>query len=237
MPLFGAARPKFLAFTARPGVLQRRPRSHCRSETYQRSLVQGLFFKSTPMLTVVIPTLNSERMLVATLAMLVPGAMSGVVREVTIADGGSTDATLEIAEAAGCTVAASSAPLGSRLNAAAAAARAPWLMFLRAGTVLDVTWLEEAARFIEEAGPTGTEAAVFRRSIPVRSRYPVIFEALALLKFRLFGRAHPDQGLLIDGRLYREIGGHRETVADPEADLLARLGRRRILMLRSGARR
>ena len=27
-----------------------------------------------------------------------------------------------------------------------------------------------------------------------------------------------------------------ETAADPEADLLARLGRRRILMLRSGAR-
>ena len=57
------------------------------------------------------------------------------------------------------------------------------------------------------------------------------------LKFGLFGRAHPDQGLLIDTRLYNKIGGHRETVADPEADLLARLGRRRILMLRSGARR
>jgi glycosyltransferase involved in cell wall biosynthesis len=190
------------------------------------------------MLSVVIPTLNSERMLVPTLAMLVTGAMSGVVREVTIVDGGSTDATLEIADAAGCTAVVSTEPLGSRLNRAAAAARAPWLMFLRAGTVLDVTWLDEAARFMEEAGPIGTEtAAVFRMSIPVRSAYPVIFEALALLKFGLFGRAHPDQGLLIDARLYREIGGHRETAADPEADLLARLGRRRILMLRSGARR
>jgi glycosyltransferase involved in cell wall biosynthesis len=190
------------------------------------------------MLSVIIPTLNNERMLVATLAMLVPGAMSGVVREVTIVDGGSIDATLEIADAAGCTVMVSTEPLGSRLNRAAAGARAPWLMFLRAGTVLDVTWLEEAARFIEEAEPTGGEAAaVFRKSIPVRSAYPVIFEALALLKFELFGRAHADQGLLIDARLYKEIGGHRETAADPEADLLARLGRRRIVMLRSGARR
>jgi glycosyltransferase involved in cell wall biosynthesis len=198
----------------------------------------GLDFKSISMLSVIIPTLNSERMLVPTLAMLVPGAMSGVVREVTIVDGGSTDATLEIADAAGCTVAVSSAPLGGRLNRAAAAARSPWLMFLRAGTVLDVTWLEEAARFIEEAGPTGGEtAAVFRKSISVRSAYPVIFEALALLKFELFGRAHPDQGLLIDARLYRKIGGHREAARDPEADLLARLGRRHVLMLRSGARR
>ena len=191
------------------------------------------------MLSVIIPTLNSERMLVPTLAMLVSGAMSGIVREVTVVDGGSTDATLEVADAAGCTVLASSAPLGGRLNAAATAARSPWLMFLRAGTVLDATWLDETARFIEETDLSGAPrmAAVFRKSISARAAYPVILEALALLKFALFGRPHPDQGLLIDARLYNEIGGHRDTAADPEADLLARLGRRRILMLRSGARR
>ena len=191
------------------------------------------------MLSVIIPTLNSERMLVPTLAMLISGAMSGVVREVTIVDGGSTDATLEVADAAGCAVAVSSAPLASRLNAAAAKARSPWLMFLRAGTVLDSTWLEEAARFMDEAEQSGAcwSAAVFRKSISVRSAYPVVFEALALLKFGLFGRPHPDQGLLIDAKLYNKVGGHRDTAADPEADLLARLGRRRILMLRSGARR
>lgn len=191
------------------------------------------------MLSVIIPTLNSERMLVPTLAMLVPGAMNGVVREVTIVDGGSTDATLAIADAAGCAVVVSSAPLGGRLNAAAAAARSPWLMFLRAGTVLDATWVEEAARFIDEAYACDVHrtAAVFRPSISARYRYSVIFEALALLKFALFGRAHPDQGLLIDALLYNEVGGHRDTATDPEADLLARLGRRRVLLLRSGARR
>ncbi|SRR5579871_3578691 len=191
------------------------------------------------MLSVIIPTLNSERVLVPTLSMLVPGAMSGIVREVTIVDGGSTDATLEVADAAGCGMVVSSAPLGSRLNAAAAAARSPWLMFLRAGTVLDATWLDETDRFIEEAELSDVfrTAAVFRRSIPARSAYPVVLEALALLKFGLFGRAHPDQGLVIAGRLYNEIGGHRETVAEPEVDLLARLGRSRVVMLRSGARR
>jgi Glycosyl transferase family 2 len=191
------------------------------------------------MLSVIIPTLNSERALVPTLAMLVAGAMSGIVREVTVADGGSTDGTLEVADAAGCVVQRSSARLGGRLSAAAGAARSPWLMFLRAGTVLDATWLDETARFIEEAelSDAARMAAVFRKSISARSAYPMIFEALLLLKFALFGRAHPDQGLLIDARLYRKIGGHRDAAADPEADLLARLGRRHILMLRSGARR
>jgi glycosyltransferase involved in cell wall biosynthesis len=191
------------------------------------------------MLSVIIPTLNSERTLVPTLAMLVAGAMSGIVREVSIADGGSSDATLEIADVAGCTVLASSAPLAGRLKAAAAAARSPWLMFLRAGTVLDATWLEETARFIEERELSGdaSMAAVFRKSVSARAAYPVVIEALSLLKFGLFGRAHPDQGLLIGARLYKEIGGHREAAADPEAELLARLGRRRILMLRSGSRK
>ena len=42
-------------------------------------------------------------------------------------------------------------------------------------------------------------------------------------------------GLVISRRLYDELGGHR-TATDPEANLIARLGRRRMLMLRSGAR-
>src|SRR5260221_284039 len=64
------------------------------------------------MLSVIIPTLNSERMLVPTLAMLVSGAMSGIAREATVVDGGSTDGTLEVADAAGCAGLAPSAPHG-----------------------------------------------------------------------------------------------------------------------------
>ena len=48
--------------------------------------------------------------------MLVPGAIGGVVREVVLADAGSTDATLEVAEAAGAAVLTSAAPLGGRLK-------------------------------------------------------------------------------------------------------------------------
>jgi glycosyltransferase involved in cell wall biosynthesis len=191
------------------------------------------------MLSVIISTLNSERALVPTLSTLIPGAMNGLVREVTVADGGSTDLTLQIADGAGCVVMASTAPFGCRLHAAAAAARSPWLMFLRAGTVLEASWLDEATRFINDAELSGDcrTAAVFRKSVSAQSRHPVILEALGLLRYGLLRGADPDQGLLIGVRLYKEIGGHRETAADPEADLLARLGRRRILMLRSGARR
>ncbi len=191
------------------------------------------------MLSVIIPTLNSERVLALTLRVLIPGAVSGLVREVTLADGGSTDKTLEIADAAGCAVLASPGPLGGRLRAAAAAARSSWLMFLRPGTVLEATWIDEATRFINEAELTGGDgaAAVFRKSVSAQARAPVVREALALLKFGVLRQVDPDQGLLIGVGLYKEIGGHREAAADTEDDLLARLGRRRILMLRSAARR
>jgi glycosyltransferase involved in cell wall biosynthesis len=197
------------------------------------------------MLTVIIPTCNSERALVATIAMLVQGAMSGLVRDVVVADGGSSDATLEIADNAGCTLASPAgaagvpAALGVRLKAAAAAARAPWLLFLRPGTVLEITWLDETARFIDEAEREGDVglAAVFRKQASARVAHPGMVEALSLIAFALLRRAHPDQGLLIARALYDELGGHSATAADPEAELLARLGRRRILMLRSAARR
>ena len=121
------------------------------------------------MLTVIIPTHNSERALVPTLAMLVPGALTGTVREVIVADDGSTDATADVVDIAGCDIVVSQAPLATRLKSAAATARGTWLLFLRPGVVLDAAWLEEVARVVENAvlrGTVDTHAAVFRRAPP-----------------------------------------------------------------------
>src|SRR5262245_7963590 len=135
------------------------------------------------MLSVVIATQESERELLPTLAALVPGASAGMVREVLIADAGSRDATAEVADAAGCVLLVSAAPRGARLKAAAAKARAPWLLFLQPGIVPDLTWIDETRRFMAEAeleGRTGSRAAVFRPGLGT-SR-PLLVEALALLR-------------------------------------------------------
>ena len=57
------------------------------------------------MLSVVIPTENSEEGLARTLASLVPAAAEGIVREVVVVDAGSTDGTRVVADAAGCSLA------------------------------------------------------------------------------------------------------------------------------------
>jgi glycosyltransferase involved in cell wall biosynthesis len=187
------------------------------------------------MLSVVIPTHDSERALVPTLAALVPGAVAGVVREVIVADAGSADATAEIADGAGCRVLILREPRGARLKAAADAARAPWLLFLPPGSVPDATWTDEVRRFIEETALRGcadTYAAAFRRASA--SFRPTLIEALALLGSALGARPRASQGLLIAKTLYARIGSHRQDGKTPEEDLIRRLGRR-IVLLRAGA--
>jgi len=189
------------------------------------------------MLSVVIATYDSERELVPTLAPLVAGAAAGLISEVIVADGGSSDETAEVADIAGCRLLASRASLGARLDQAAAQARAPWLMFLRPGTVLDATWIAEVMRFISETDAAGGDdrAAVFRPASAGRDARPMLAEAFALIRVALGGRARPEQGLLIAKGFYRRLGGHRHDAADPETDLLRVIGPRRTVVLRSAA--
>jgi hypothetical protein len=58
---------------------------------------------------------------------------------------------------------------------------------------------------------------------------------LALLHAALGAAPNPRQGLLIARVLYDRLGGHRPDSREPERDLLRRLGRRRIVLLRTGA--
>jgi hypothetical protein len=187
------------------------------------------------MISVIIATNESEQLLLPTLAALVPGAMVGLVGDVIVADAGSRDGTAAVADVAGCRFEVMQGSLGSRLQQAAAMARAPWLLFLRPGSMPDVTWIDEASRFVRDAqfgARTVARAAVFRRAPAGASARPIVLEAFALLAAALGARPRPDQGLLVSKELYNAVGGHRDG-GDPETELLHRLGRRRIVLLRS----
>jgi hypothetical protein len=198
-------------------------------------MVETVFTGYGSMLSAIIATHDSERSLVPTLAALVPGAATGLIAEVVVADADSRDATAEVADIAGCRFLASADPIGQRLRTAAATVRTPWLMFLRAGTVLQPGWIEAVDRFIHAAEDAG-RAAVFRppgADDPMRPRFA---ELLSLLRVALGGGPRPEQGLLIAKRFYEAIGGHTDG-ADAEAALLRRLGRRRVAMLSATAMR
>ena len=183
------------------------------------------------MLSVIIATRDSERALVRTLAALVPGATAGLITEVLVADAGSQDDTAAVADVAGCAFLALDGPLGGRLKRAAAAARAPWLLFLKPGTVLDASWTGEARHFIEQCQPDA-HAAMFRRGAQGQ---PALREALSLLLAALVARPSPEQGLIISKQFYDRLGGHPEHAVDPEAEFIRRLGRRGAVTLSATA--
>jgi glycosyltransferase involved in cell wall biosynthesis len=178
------------------------------------------------MLSVIIPTRDSERALVRTLAALVPGAAAGLISEVLVADSGSRDQTAAAADHAGCTVLNEPGPLGAQLNAAADAARAPRLLFVRPGAVLEPSWIDDVRVFLEHR-PKDPPAAIFRHRAPGRGG---LLEMISIAT-AAFAGPHPEQGLLIPKDLYRRTGGHSASASAPEAEYLRRLGRRQLRTL------
>ena len=189
------------------------------------------------MITVVIPTLNAQQSLAATLSALVPAAVDGIVRQVIVVDGGSTDRTLMIAEDAGAEIVAAECGRGRQLIAGRGQARFPWLLFLHADTVLDAGWAREAGTFMERVdhGQRPLAAAAFRFALDDLGALPRLLEAGVGLRCMLFRLPYGDQGLLIPARLYDEVGGYRPLPLMEDVDLVRRLGRRRTQILRSAA--
>lgn len=182
------------------------------------------------MISVVIATFDCERALARTLAALVPGAVDGVVSEAIVADGGSRDGTATVADAAGCTFIGAEGPLGRRLKAAAVKARAQFLLFVPPGIVLDAGWVGEARRFAERSSAAQC-AAVFRRGAAGQT---ALRELSALLAGAIGALPRSAQGLLIARAFYDALGGHAEHAANPERDLIRRIGRRRLVTLAAG---
>lgn len=91
------------------------------------------------MISVIIPTRDSAEALAGLLASLVPAAVDGLVRDVVIADAGSTDATAALCEDAGATLVYGS------IAAAVAVARGDWLLIAAPEMRLPPRWIETIA--------------------------------------------------------------------------------------------
>jgi glycosyltransferase involved in cell wall biosynthesis len=187
------------------------------------------------MISVVIPTLNAERLLPRCFDGLIGPAVRGVVREVIVADGGSSDATLLIADAAGAHIVHTKANRGAQFAEGARVARSDWLLFLRPETALEPGWDVEVESFLAQAQMERPRAAVFRFALEDFGGEARRTEALANLRAALFALPYGDQGLLIPKRLYTKLGGFRALAEMEDADLVRRIGRRRLISLRARA--
>ena len=84
------------------------------------------------------------------LSALVPAAIEGLVRDVTLASAGESEDLRKIADHAGCEIAMASAPAGV-IAAGLAAARGDLLLILRAGYAPQAGFIEEVADHYQRA--------------------------------------------------------------------------------------
>jgi rSAM/selenodomain-associated transferase 2 len=189
------------------------------------------------MISVIIPTLNAEAGLGGALTALVPAAVDGLVREVIVVDGGSDDRTAAIVDQAGAQLITRSGGRGYQLEAGARRARFPWLLFLHADTVLESGWERDAVAFMEavDGGKRALAAAAFRFALDDIGLRPRVLERLVAMRCALLRLPYGDQGLLIPKLLYADLGGYNPHPLMEDVDIVRRLGRRRMVMLRSRA--
>jgi len=163
----------------------------CSSSPPARSNVAG-----SPSISVVIPALDEEALLPATLRCVREAA------EVLVVDGGSRDRTASVAEAEGARVLRCAPGRGRQLDLGARAARGDWLVFLHADTRLEPGW----AAALAALGPDVAGGA-FRLAIDSpRAGYRIV-EAMVRARVRWLSLPYGDQAIFARREAYARAGG------------------------------
>jgi rSAM/selenodomain-associated transferase 2 len=177
-------------------------------------------------LSVVMPTLNAEAGLRRSLPALAEGLEAGLIRELVISDGGSDDATVTVAEAAGAVLVEGAASRGGQLRRGARVAQGDWLLFLHADSVLSPGWTS----VVKDHIAAGQGAAAFRLAFDANGLAPRLVAVWANLRSRIFGLPYGDQGLLIARAEYDAVSGYPD-IPLMEDVAMAQALRRRIMIL------
>ncbi len=151
------------------------------------------------MISIIIPVLNEEQALPATLSAI---QNNNEEHELIIVDGGSDDKTLEIAEAANARIIATKRGRAAQMNAGAALAKGEWLLFLHADTSLPEAGLSEISRLA-----TDVQAGCFHQAF---SKSHWFLKFVSWLHNKRCSRTrimYGDQAMFIRTSLFKKISG------------------------------
>lgn len=167
-------------------------------------------------LSVVIPTLN-EAQSIARVLLAVAGAENC---ELIIADGGSQDATIDIARSFEARIVRCQSGRGRQMNAGAAIASGGALLFLHADTLPPKNFRSIVWSTLDE----GAAAGAFRLKIDSPRRAYRWVERGANFRSRL-GMPYGDQGLFLRAELFYQLGGYQHWPLMEDYELIRRLRR------------
>ena len=179
--------------------------------------------------SVIIAALDEERSIVAA----IETARAAGASEVIVADGGSKDATVRLAEEAGAKVIRCEALRARQFNRGAEAATNETLIFLHADTVLPPRAAEEVARVLEN----GVAFGGFRISFLERFAKLKVAAFMINLRTSLTRCPWGDQAQFIKRSLFLSEGGYREMPLMEDYELAIRMKKRvKTRVLRSRVR-
>ncbi len=170
----------------------------------------------TSNISVIIPTLNEADNLATTLEPL--KNITGL--EIIVVDGGSRDATISIAEAAGARVISSQPGRSYQQNSGAAAASGEILLFLHADTLVPPSF----AQLIRVSLNRETVAAgAFSLSINMTGLAIRFIENMANYRAKLLQLPYGDQALFMTKENFMKTGGFPEIAIMEDFALVSKL--------------
>ncbi|NCR27702.1 MAG: glycosyltransferase [Microcystis aeruginosa Ma_QC_C_20070823_S13] len=169
-------------------------------------------------LSIIIPTLNEELGIAATLKQIGAGV------EIIVVDGGSTDKTREIAKKLGDKVIIS--PKKGRafqMNLGAKIAKGDILLFLHGDTLLPHEFQEQ---IINTLSQSGIVAGAFELKIDGEEKTLRLVEKLVNWRSRWLSLPYGDQGIFLKAAIFADLGGFPELPIMEDFELIQRLKKR-----------
>jgi rSAM/selenodomain-associated transferase 2 len=167
-------------------------------------------------LAIVVPTLDEED----TVRRFLPAALAAA-DEVVVSDGGSRDATVEIARALGARVVTGPPSRGGPLNRGAAAAKAGILLFLHADTTLPPGGAEAVRAAAARGAPGGAFLLRFGADHPM----PRLGSWLVSQRTRWLRVPLGDQAQWATRETFERLGGFPDWPLLEDVDFMRRLRR------------
>lgn len=174
------------------------------------------------LLSVVVPTLDEEPVLDATLQRLRDGGEC----ELIVADGGSGDRTVAVAQRYADRVVSAPRGRARQMNAGARAAQGDILLFVHADTLLPDGYAAAIAAACADRRTVGG-----RFDVELVPSSPLLWLTGTLMnhRSRLTGIATGDQGIFVRRTLFEAMGGYADIPLMEDIDLSRRMKRRGVV--------
>lgn len=169
-----------------------------------------------PLISVIIPALNEADRL----PRAIRSAMQSAGVEVIVVDGGSTDATRDVASQLGVQVIQAPRGRGAQMNAGAAGASGQYLLFLHADTRLPFGYVQHVQQILNTSGQV---AGAFRMAFDCNVAPLRLIEWATGLRSRYMQLPYGDQALFLKRKVFDATGGFKMVPAMEDFDLVHRL--------------